>query len=1046
MSYNYSEEYRNYFYETNHTKTLLFCSYNMNISVVPGKGPKIENRYRWKSSKSYSVGDEATEGTRRYKCLIANSGNKPSTSTTYWQDIGKDEPVIITNENIDKENFEYEMAFNSAKNLCIGSCESARIAIRIRNDGKIPPLVSHENDSYEESILNCYLYFDDNSSTLMYLGMFQCSKDEVTEDAKFRNIEMFDQMAVLRDLDVYEWFTRFSAENPNYTMRQLRDGLFYVLNTDNEKYAYIRMPIDQKEQTLIHDNSTYKYDIDEGTTKLSAGNLLEDICEANGVWGRFARAFDENGRVLFEYITLPALRVPALASEGSAEETYKIPKRDKITKNMRERYVKHDWYRTRPIGKISVYNAYSECLGAKAKGDLNIYDEGRTKKIGEKAEYAIYDNKFFDEVRDKGSLSNFETFLNDILDVVENISYEPYEVRCVGDLVREPGDPIFIEETDDDIDPSDPRKEYTSFKSYIFSRTLKGINVMKDTYKATGDRRMPVFGDSSSSSPYSSSSTNGVYTPSSSSRLIEDGSSYGSINVPELIRNFGFRLLEIQNADYVFDKDTGAVKIFWDDPADIITNEPVPASWAGTIVVRSTDPPLNRWSEGAVVLLDETTRNAHTTEETAFVDDDCGEYNMVYYGIFPYDVKGDYNPFKILKVITNNVVKAPRIISILNVLYDSCDVSFTIPEGNFEYVKLVYKKNSKPGNVNDGTAVDITGSSAHITGLAASSKYYFKIFLKADNKAKSESNTVSIRTAIQEVYNFSYTGGVQAFDTPITGIYKLETWGAQGGDVYTDWEMATKTCSGGRGTYSVGNIELYEGEKLYVCVGGKGESGVIRYGTPGHDTITRQGGYNGGGHGYDDYCAYAAGGGCTHIATATGQLYELSNNKSSVLIVSAGGGGGLTGRGTTASSSDGYDGGGYRGKNNDINHYYEAIQTQNDDQGATHAFGVGSRNFPPDASYDKYYYGGSSGGWYGGLSFAGNSRSLAGSGSSYIANARLTNKCMYTRLADAGGSNRYSSSAVNTKTVQALGYNSNPTPMYMKEGNGYARITYIGHN
>lgn len=741
MSYNYNSTYRNYFYETGHTKTLLFVSYNMKVTAVSGKPPKIENKNGWKSTKAYASGDIAVEGDRRYTCISPNTGNQPSTSPTYWNDIGEELNTIITNDNIDKENFEYSMSINSAKNLCIGSCEAAGIKIRIKNDGRIVPLVSHENDSYEETIFNVYLYFDDNSDTLMYFGMFQCNKDEVTSDFKFRDITMYDQMSVLRDLDVYQWFTRFTEKYPNCTVKQLRDGLFEVLNTNNEEYAYIRMPIDQKSQSLVHDSSTYKYRLDEGATKLSAANLLEDICEINGVWGRFGRSLNSEGRVEFEYIELPTIT-----------SSYKVPTKDKITSNMRERYVKHDWYRTRVIGKISVYNAYSECIGWRAKGDINIYDEKHTKKIGEKAEYAIYDNKFFDEVR-KGSESNdLSKFLDDILTKVENITYEPYEIRCIGDPVREPGDVIFIEGTDDEIADTDPRKEYTSFKSYIFNRTLKGIQVMKDEYSSTGDRRMPVFGDSSSSSAYSSGSTNGVYRPSSSSSFITANGEGEQLNIPELIRNWGFRLLEIPSAGVTFDKDTGIAKIFWQDPEDITDNKPVPSYWDGTLLVRSHEKPLNRWQEGVTVLDDFKTRNEHTTEETAYEDEHAGDYDIVYYGLFPYDVKGDYNPFKVLKVVTNNVIGVPKITDITEVASRSMKVNYLIPEGTYEYIRLVYKKNSEPGSVTDGTAINITGSGVNVAGLDVNTTYYFKIFLKGSNKAKSESKAVSAKTTNVDPY------------------------------------------------------------------------------------------------------------------------------------------------------------------------------------------------------------------------------------------------------------------------------------------------------
>ena len=64
------------------------------------------------------------------------------------------------------------------------------------------------------------------------------------------------------------------------------------------------------------------------------------------------------------------------------------------------------------------------------------------------------------------------------------------------------------------------------------------------------------------------------------------------------------------------------------------------------------------------------------------------------------------------------------------------------------------------------------------------------------------------------VFNFDYTGSEQTFTAPVSGAYKLETWGAQG-DGWWDG-------IGGDGGYSVGIIKLIAGKKLYIGVGGQG--------------------------------------------------------------------------------------------------------------------------------------------------------------------------------------------------------------------------------
>lgn len=112
-------------------------------------------------------------------------------------------------------------------------------------------------------------------------------------------------------------------------------------------------------------------------------------------------------------------------------------------------------------------------------------------------------------------------------------------------------------------------------------------------------------------------------------------------------------------------------------------------------------------------------------------------------------------------------------------------------------------------------------------------------------------------------YTFT-AGAIHTFTVPFNGIWKLECYGAKGGN------------SGGNGGYSIGYKELRAGDILYPCVG----------------NVT----YNGGGKGYkagEDKVHVGDGGGCTHIATVSGLLKDLSAYKDTgeILIVAGGGGG-----------------------------------------------------------------------------------------------------------------------------------------------------------
>ena len=143
--------------------------------------------------------------------------------------------------------------------------------------------------------------------------------------------------------------------------------------------------------------------------------------------------------------------------------------------------------------------------------------------------------------------------------------------------------------------------------------------------------------------------------------------------------------------------------------------------------------------------------------------------------------------------------------------------------------------------------------------------------------AKEEENKNYVNPYKGKIWCFDYTGGEQEFEIPADGIYKLETWGAQGGSY-------SKTSHGGYGGYAVGNIRLNKEEKLYINIGGKGlGDGTHQF---------RAGGYNGGGDAQtngDWHTRQSSGGGATHISTRSGVLSSLKEFTNSILIVSGGG-------------------------------------------------------------------------------------------------------------------------------------------------------------
>lgn len=270
----------------------------------------------------------------------------------------------------------------------------------------------------------------------------------------------------------------------------------------------------------------------------------------------------------------------------------------------------------------------------------------------------------------------------------------------------------------------------------------------------------------------------------------------------------------------------------------------------------------------------------------------------------------------------------------------------------------------------------------------------------------------------QKEFLFDYTGAVQNFTAPADGIYKLQVWGAQGG-------QGGPSNLGGKGGYSVGNITLTKGENLYVYVGGQGIGATTTSSTAKENV----GGYNGGGSSYQTTGGpRSSGGGATDIRFIQNTDPLNSASLLSRVIVAGGGGGTLyysntsytAGAGGGASGTDGTVGKG--GTQTTGGSGYEQFT----------AAGFGYGGYRPSSATGTVAGGG--GGWYGGG--AGNS---AGGGSGFI-------------WTDTTASNVPSGYSVETKyyltEASTIAGNAQfDSPTGTKEtghtGNGYAKITWL---
>ena len=314
-------------------------------------------------------------------------------------------------------------------------------------------------------------------------------------------------------------------------------------------------------------------------------------------------------------------------------------------------------------------------------------------------------------------------------------------------------------------------------------------------------------------------------------------------------------------------------------------------------------------------------------------------------------------------------------------------------------------------------------------------------------------------------WSYSYTGSVQTWPCPLSGIYQLEALGAQG--------AGCGGFAGGRGAQISGQLYIQKNQVLYIYVGQQGY----------HVTTTgaSQGGWNGGGKytgtntaadasGYSSH-NYCGGGGATDFALKSGD-WDSSDHLNSRILVAGGGGGALyyefmmvMSRNADGSEKELYtakftggggSGGAYAGEAGYGGSKKGAGGTLN--AGGAVATGGTLASGGSFGSGGNYWgtlsAGMGGGGWYGGASGAYDaanddrahdkysSQGSGGGGSSYIWNAE--NATYYNEH----GTNNAPSIPSGSVMTDPSEFYITPTGMVegARPGNGEARITYIGEN
>lgn len=344
--------------------------------------------------------------------------------------VSDDGLINITNTELHQEAFELTESINSSNDLVFGSCEAAEVKFT----------VSNVFVSAKDKWLTIKGVLNGNVDTPFLFGRYKVVSDVPTADRRHRTITAYDALYDVLSMDVAPWYN--SLVFP-VTLKEFRDSFF--------DYVGIRQEVTE----LVNDDLIIEKTVDE--EELSGKRVINAICEINGSFGRIGR----NGK--FQYVILKEMIKGLYPSDTLYPANDLFPKSDENTSVIKKAYYISANYQDYTVAKIDSLQIRKE------ENDIGcVYGEGKNT-------YIVQDN-FLLYGKSNQDLINVA---KNMYDVISNIYYIPAEIVAVGNPCLEVGDGIRL------------GTKHKIIYTYILRRTLKGIQNLKDTYKADGSEIVP---------------------------------------------------------------------------------------------------------------------------------------------------------------------------------------------------------------------------------------------------------------------------------------------------------------------------------------------------------------------------------------------------------------------------------------------------------------------------------------------------------------------------------------------------------------------------
>ena len=351
----------------------------------------------------------------------------------------------ITNTELFAESMELTESLCSESELRFGSCEASSIKFKIAN--VFLPMFNQE--------ISVQMKLEDHHDAPFQIGKYKVASDTPTADRRWRDIIAYDAMQEILDADVAAWYNEILPDMESQTtMREFRKGFlehFGIAEADPE-------------QELVNDDMVVQRTIEPD--QMSGKDVITAICEINGCFGHINR----EGK--FAYIYLPQY----IQGLYPANDLYPDHAPDYLPYQQETGHLYPQDPKGNVLGRKGTYISckYEDFITKEIKR-LQIRKEendiGVIVNEDKDGNTYIIQNNFL--VYGKGT-EELKKIAENIFSKISGIIYRPYNAEVQGNPCLEVGDPIRLS------------TKYEIVESYIFERTLKGIQALRDSFSANG--------------------------------------------------------------------------------------------------------------------------------------------------------------------------------------------------------------------------------------------------------------------------------------------------------------------------------------------------------------------------------------------------------------------------------------------------------------------------------------------------------------------------------------------------------------------------------